>query len=454
MEEEGEKKRKYKILGSGAYGIVREGKLQGHICAIKKFNSNSLINVWTHVSLRETTSLICIPPHPNIVQLMCAYNDKKNRVHLIFPKRKCNLYEHLINLNKIISEDRLIKWTRQLVHAIGHVHKHNFVHRDIKLENILVTENEDLELADFGQAKFIPFESFPVDLTGIVCSPMTRAPELINKHISYYDDKIDSWSLGVVLLTLVYGKYIFKATDLNSINDLLKKIKSEEEFQAFCKRKSPTILYNIITQLLQVDPEKRVRVCDLWEILNINDTVIKETIKITPFCEECIVPDENNFNKILDDEHCRTLIGTYLYENLFRILKINEQTLLQSFLCFLRFCKEYSQALTAVEMFYASLGSVSLISKIQEFSLTPTNTFARIGRVKSNVIVYWENKIMKFLKGKLISVNISFKTKKEAIIFYCFLTYTNKQIVEINIDSCEEQKKSKIYLDYEKKYLK
>ena len=92
------------------------------------------------------------------------------------------------------------------------MHNKSIVHRDIKPENILLTSkdinNLDLKITDFGFAKcFDPddFEGFDE----ILGSPVYMAPEIVKKL--KYDEKVDIWSLGVMLYIILIGKTPFSA---------------------------------------------------------------------------------------------------------------------------------------------------------------------------------------------------------------------------------------------------
>lgn len=101
---------------------------------------------------------------------------------------------------------------RALIHtAIGlaYLHKHNIVHRDIKMNNILVTEDESIRIADLGVSRFFPETNLLNSLSG---SPMCMSPEMCMG--TGYNEKTDMWSLGCVIYHLLTGKYPYTGDNM------------------------------------------------------------------------------------------------------------------------------------------------------------------------------------------------------------------------------------------------
>jgi serine/threonine protein kinase len=94
---------------------------------------------------------------------------------------------------------------RALIHTsigLAYLHKHNIVHRDIKMNNILVTEDESIRIADLGVSRFFPETNLLNSLSG---SPMCMSPEMCMG--TGYNEKTDMWSLGCVVYHLLTGRY-------------------------------------------------------------------------------------------------------------------------------------------------------------------------------------------------------------------------------------------------------
>ncbi|KAH8019905.1 hypothetical protein HPB51_023364 [Rhipicephalus microplus] len=120
-----------------------------------------------------------------------------------------------------------IKYLGQIVAAILFCHKRRFLHRDLKPANVLVDENGDLKVADFGFSRaFTP----PVrSLTSKVGTLWYRAPEML-LGASSYSTPVDVWSIGCIFFELLTGKTLFRGD--SEIDQL---------FRIFCVLGTPTV---------------------------------------------------------------------------------------------------------------------------------------------------------------------------------------------------------------------
>ncbi|KAI0818407.1 kinase-like protein [Xylaria sp. FL0064] len=131
------------------------------------------------------------------------------------------LYNYLIK-NGPLPVDKVQKTFCQLVGAVSYVHQQSCVHRDLKLENILLDKHENVKLVDFGFTREYEGKSnYLQTFCGTICY---SAPEML-KGEKYAGEKVDVWSLGVILYALLCGELPFDDDDDNVTRT---KILSEE----------------------------------------------------------------------------------------------------------------------------------------------------------------------------------------------------------------------------------
>ncbi|RMZ93846.1 MAP microtubule affinity-regulating kinase -like protein [Brachionus plicatilis] len=138
----------------------------------------------------------------------------------------------------------------QIISAVEYCHLKNIVHRDLKIENLLLDVNMNVKLVDFGFANYFDLKS---PLNTFCGSPPYAAPEIfIGKK--YYGPEIDVWSLGVILYVLVSASLPFDSENLQRLKNLILN----------CKYRIPYFLSSecehLIRNLLVVNPSKRFKI--------------------------------------------------------------------------------------------------------------------------------------------------------------------------------------------------
>ncbi|KHN87429.1 Cyclin-dependent kinase-like 1 [Toxocara canis] len=142
-------------IGEGSYGVVFKcrNKETGQLVAIKKFVETEDDPAIKKIALREIRMLKQLK-HPNLVNLIEVF--KRNRkLHLVFEHCDRTVLHDLEKYPKGCPEALTKKTIYQLLQAVQFCHSHNCIHRDVKPENILLTRNDVVKLADFGFARII-----------------------------------------------------------------------------------------------------------------------------------------------------------------------------------------------------------------------------------------------------------------------------------------------------------
>lgn len=193
-----------KAVGDGTYGSVLKAqhKKSGDIVAIKKMKKK--FYTWDEcIALREIRSLKKLN-HPNIVSLreVIRQNDE---LHFVFEFLDKNIYQLTKDRSKFLPEVRIRNIMFQIFQGLAYMHKHGFFHRDMKPENLLVTEDGVVKIADFGLAREI--RSRP-PYTDYVSTRWYRAPEVLLRALNY-NSPIDLWACGAIMAELYTFRPLF-----------------------------------------------------------------------------------------------------------------------------------------------------------------------------------------------------------------------------------------------------
>lgn len=261
-------------LGEGGFSKVKLGThaTTGRKVALKLLKSKSSAGSSREAVEREVEMMTQIK-HPNVIELIecnwaCPYpkrNGKSKKVILIVLElaQGGELFEFLSFTGAF--EDTLAKaYFKQLVDAMNFCHDKGIVHRDLKPENMLLDNNMQLKLADFGFANIVAAEN---SLMFTECgTPGYMAPEMVKNQ--GYDGKLaDIFSAGVILFIMLSGFPPFQ--EISSRDwwfDKLKKGKARLFWKAHARNAtySQTVM-DLIQRMLQPDPAKRITMEEILE---------------------------------------------------------------------------------------------------------------------------------------------------------------------------------------------
>ncbi|KAF2131676.1 serine/threonine protein kinase-like protein Kin1 [Dothidotthia symphoricarpi CBS 119687] len=161
-------------------------------------------------------------------------------------------------LDYIISHGRLKekqarKFARQIASALDYCHRNSIVHRDLKIENILISKTGDIKIIDFGLSNLFS----PRNQLKTFCGSLYfAAPELLQAK-QYTGPEVDVWSFGIVLYVLVCGKVPFDDQSMPQLHAKIKKghVDYPPWLSAECR--------NLIHRMLQTDPTQRLTLSEI-----------------------------------------------------------------------------------------------------------------------------------------------------------------------------------------------
>jgi len=198
------------VLGSGAFSEVRKGidLRTGRNIAVKIVNKSSLTDLGKANLFREIAAHRCLK-NRHIAELYDVKEDAQSVYMFMEYVAGVDLCSKVYEL-RCLSEDQAKKIFLQVLEAVDYCHSKQIIHRDIKLENILVgSDEETVKLIDFGFCETYKEDRFLSTFCG---SPSFVAPEIV-KRIPYDGRSSDVWSLGVVLYSMLFGKLPFGSDD-------------------------------------------------------------------------------------------------------------------------------------------------------------------------------------------------------------------------------------------------
>lgn len=230
----------YRFLNTGTSSVVRNAKdsLTKEEMAVKIVNKKEIDGCLYEFIINEY-NIMSELDHPNIAKVYFKDEDEKNLYIYMKWYKGGDMYEHTkreINYRDVYGD------FKQLVDAVKYLHDRKIVHRDIKLENILIEDEKTIVLADFG---YSVKDKVLEDTAG---TPYYAAPELFVENFPYDGFKCDIWALGVSLFLLCVGKYpfshpLYSRGTIRNI-DLVEDLSLRELF-AGVFNKDPNLRYNI-----------------------------------------------------------------------------------------------------------------------------------------------------------------------------------------------------------------
>lgn len=206
---------KYKIerkLGEGAMGVVYEATDQtlGRKVAIKKMNDEIKTDDREKQRFLEEARTVAMLHHPNIVEIYTIF-EEDNNLYLVFE------YVDGITLDKMLQKEVRLSFDKckdvfnEVSLALSYAHSKNIVHRDLKLSNIMISNEGFVKVMDFGLARRSR-ESFFGSSKEVVGSPAYMAPE---QDLGILSKESDIFSLGVCIYEALTGVLPFEGPDFH-----------------------------------------------------------------------------------------------------------------------------------------------------------------------------------------------------------------------------------------------
>ncbi|EGZ10162.1 hypothetical protein PHYSODRAFT_522365 [Phytophthora sojae] len=255
------------LLGRGGFGEVRLGvhQLTNDKVALKfilKSEMGSLGDVE-----RTTTEIQCLTAlnHPSIIKLLRVINEP-NHIVLVFELLEGgDLFHYIKQFPGGLSEEDGVGLFSQILGGVGYAHNQHICHRDLKLENILLTNKNDIstaKIADFGLSDFYK----PGAMMKTSCGSISYLAPEVFRGTSNAGPPLDVWSLGVILFAIVCGRLPFEGPDLQGTNRPRENVIRNRIMRCQFKLDpdlSPA-LTDLVIRMLKPDPNERATIPEIF----------------------------------------------------------------------------------------------------------------------------------------------------------------------------------------------
>ncbi|XP_066516019.1 serine/threonine-protein kinase SIK1-like [Hoplias malabaricus] len=242
-----------RTLGKGNFAVVKlaRHKVTKTQVAIKIIDKTRLDSSDLEKLNREV-QIMKLLNHPHIIKLYQVMETKDMLYIVTEYAKNGEMFDYLAS-NGRLSEEEARRTFWQILKAVEYCHRHRIVHRDLKAENLLLDDNMNIKLADFGFGNFY----MPGETLSTWCgSPPYAAPEVFEGK-KYEGPQLDIWSLGVVLYVLLCGSLPFDGPTLPALKQRVTEGRYRVPF--FMSQDCE----NLIRRMLAVDPAKRISVAQI-----------------------------------------------------------------------------------------------------------------------------------------------------------------------------------------------
>ncbi|KAJ4021972.1 Protein kinase [Fusarium irregulare] len=246
----------YKVLrtlGEGSFGKVKLAihNGTGQQVALKIIARKKLISRDMAGRVEREIEYLQLLRHPHIIKLFTVIKTP-NEIIMVLEYAGGELFDYIVQHGRM-KEPEARRFFQQMLCAVEYCHRHKIVHRDLKPENLLLDENLNVKIADFGLSNIMTDGNFLKTSCG---SPNYAAPEVIGGKL-YAGPEVDVWSCGVILYVLLVGRLPF---DDEHIPSLFAKIaKGTYSIPQWM----PNGAANLIKKMLVVNPVHRATIEDI-----------------------------------------------------------------------------------------------------------------------------------------------------------------------------------------------
>ncbi|KAL1918641.1 uncharacterized protein VTP21DRAFT_2663 [Calcarisporiella thermophila] len=254
-----------KTLGAGSMGKVKLGihNITGEKVAVKIIPRGRAQSDGRRSSEKDESdearvvreaAITRLLHHPYIVELHEVFVHTYHHYMIFELVNGGQLLDYIISHGRL-KEKQARKFARQIASALDYCHRNSIVHRDLKIENILISQTGDIKIIDFGLSNIYS----PTSQLSTFCGSLYfAAPELLNAKL-YTGPEVDVWSFGIVLYVLVCGKVPFDDQSMPALHAKIKRglVEYPNWLSNDCK--------NLLSRMLVTNPIQRATLAEVMQ---------------------------------------------------------------------------------------------------------------------------------------------------------------------------------------------
>ena len=250
-----------RFLGKGSFSYVYECSKNNKKYALKRINSEER---FLKCAVREIEFLKNIDNN-FVVNLKDDFIENDIQ-YLVFEYLEDNLYQRFFKKKIFPDFKKFSKYSYQIAEGLSYLHSKSIIHCDLKLENVMIDQNDNLKIIDLGSSIY---ENTNIKTRFYVQSRYYRAPEVL--YEIDYSTKIDVWSYGIMLTEIIFRTCIFNGKDnfemVYKISDYLgipnlNVYKNSKNFNKFFQLRNEGYVYNFYANKYRVKGYREYRLED------------------------------------------------------------------------------------------------------------------------------------------------------------------------------------------------
>mmetsp|Transcript_58000 Transcript_58000/g.154550 ORF Transcript_58000/g.154550 Transcript_58000/m.154550 type:complete len:767 (-) Transcript_58000:400-2700(-) len=240
-----------KTIGEGTFGKVKLGThiLTDEKVAVKILEKERIVDVADVERVAREIHILKLIQHPHVIQLYEIIETPRQMYLIMEYCSGGELFDHIVACGRV-EESEACRFFHQIIAGVELIHSMSVVHRDLKPENLLLDEQKNIKIVDFGLSNTFHDGQLLKTACG---SPCYAAPEMI-AGLRYVPSRCDLWSCGVILFALVCGYLPFE--DPNTAALYQKILTADYQVPQFASQGAK----ELIAGLLNINSERRFTV--------------------------------------------------------------------------------------------------------------------------------------------------------------------------------------------------